>query len=222
MKNPKFKTAHLWLLLPFTIFIWGFYYSYWSVFTEVPFRQHVHSLTATLWIVILVIQPWIYNNKPISYHRKVGFVGLFLAGGVVFTALALLPFNGPFYGFTFSNLIQLSGFSTSVILAIFNAREYKKHARWMISTIFWVFPPATARLLGNTVPEINGWYASLFAMIIPLLILIYLDYRNEKVIYRAYILPTIFAFPIILLNPIMQETQWWINFCQTVIGQGIK
>ena len=92
----------------------------------------------------------------------------------------------------------------------------------MISTIFWVFPPATARLLKNVVPEINGWYASLFAMIIPLLILIYLDYRNEKVIYRAYLLPTILAFPIILLNPIMQETQWWIDFCQTVIGQGIK
>ncbi len=221
MKNPKFKTAHLWLLLPFAIFIWGFYYSYWSVFTEVLFRQHVHSLTATLWILILVIQPWIYNNKPISYHRKIGFVGLFLAGGVVFTALALLPFNDR-YGITFSNLIQLTGFSTSVILAIFNSREYKKHARWMISTVFWIFPPATARLLRNTVPEINGWYASLFAMIIPLLILIYLDYRNEKVIYRAYVIPTIAAFPIILLNPIMQKTQWWIEFCQTVIGQGVK
>ena len=221
MRNPKFKTAHLWLLIPFAIFIWGFYNSYWSVFTKVPFRQHVHSLTATLWIVILVIQPWIYNNKPISYHRKVGFVALFLAGGVVFTALALLPFNGPGYGITFSNLLQLTGFSASVILAIFNSREYKKHARWMISTLFWVFPPATARLFRNTVPEINGWYASLFAMIIPLLILIYLDYRNEKVIYRAYLIPVIAAFPIILLRPIMQETQWWINFCKTVIGQGV-
>lgn len=220
MRNPKFKSAHLWLLFPLVIFLWGFYYSYWSKFSEVLFRRHVHSLTATLWIVILTAQPWIYNHRSIAVHRKVGFVGLFLAGGVVFTSLALLPFNGPFYGITFSNLLQLIGFSTAVILAMLHSRNYKKHGRWMISTIFWILPPATSRLLAATVDGLNGWYASLFIAVIPLMILIYLDYRKEKVVYRAYLYPLIMSFPIILLNPVMQETQWWIDFCQSVIGQG--
>ena len=87
MKNPKFKTAHLWLLIPLFIFLSGFYYTYWSNFSEVLFRRHVHATTATLWIILLVIQPWVYNNKPLAYHRKIGFVGVFLAGGVVFTVL---------------------------------------------------------------------------------------------------------------------------------------
>jgi hypothetical protein len=113
-------------MIPLVIFLWGFYYSYWRIFPEVLFRRHVHAITATLWILILTIQPWIYNNKSITYHRNIGFVGLFLAGGVVFTSLALLPVNGSFYGFTFSNLLQLIGFSTSVILAMFNSKDYKK------------------------------------------------------------------------------------------------
>ncbi len=231
MKTPKFKTAHLWLLIPLVIFLSGFYYTYWRVFPEVLFRRHVHAITATLWILILVLQPWIYNNKSTRYHRKLGFVGLFLAGGVVFTALALLPFNGPAYGITFSNLVQLAGFSFSVILAMFNSRDYKKHARWMISSIFWIFPPATSRLIGfimwslndyeGSMWRIEAWYASLFTVIIPLSIMMYIDYRKEKVIYRAYLIPAIAAFPIILLNPILQESEWWVNFCKTVIGQGV-
>ena len=72
----------------------------------------------------------------------------------------------------------------------------------------------------GTMWRIEAWYASLFTMILPLLILIYLDYKKEKVIYRAYLLPLIGAFPIILGNSIMQESQWWVNFCKTVIGQG--
>ncbi|MDH4298140.1 MAG: hypothetical protein OEV74_17820 [Cyclobacteriaceae bacterium] len=146
-------------------------------------------------------------------------------------SFTLLPFNGPVFGITFSNLLELAGFSTSVILAMFNAREYKKHARWMISSIFWILPPATSRLIGfimwvlddynGTMWRMEAWYASLFTMVIPLSIMIYRDYRKEKIIYRAYLLPLIGAFPIILLNPIMQESQWWIKFCKTVIGQGI-
>jgi hypothetical protein len=89
----------------------------------------------------------------------------------------------------------------------------------MISNIFWILPPATSRLIGATIPGVNGWYASLFIVIIPLLILMYLDYRKEKVIYRAYLIPLLVTFPIILLNPVMQETTWWIDFCQKVIGQ---
>jgi len=101
----------------------------------------------------------------------------------------------------------------------------------MISSIFWILPPATSRLIGfimwvlddynGTMWRMEAWYASLFTMVIPLSIMIYRDYRKEKIIYRAYLLPLIGAFPIILLNPIMQESQWWIKFCKTVIGQGI-
>lgn len=230
VKNPKFRTAHLWLLIPLFIFLSGFYHTYWSNFTEVLFRRHVHAFTATIWMVLLVLQPWVYNHKSPLIHRKLGFVGLFIAGGVVFTALALLPFNGPAYGITFSNLLELTGFSISVMMAMFNSREYKKHARWMIASFFWILPAATSRLIGfimwalddfqGTMWRMEAWYASLLTMVIPLAIMIYLDYRREKIIYKAYLLPLIGAFPIILSSPVMQEVGWWIRFCKTVIGQG--
>jgi hypothetical protein len=231
MRNPKFPTAHLWLLIPLVILLSGFYYTYWSKFTEVPFRQHVHAFTATTWSILLVLQPWFYNNRPISYHRKIGFIGLFLAGGVVFTAFQLLPFNGTAYGFTFHNLIALIGFSTAVVLAMFNSREYKKHARWMISSVFWILQPAAGRLLyfvpmalNNGVSPFNRlsvWYFSVSLTLIPLLIIIYLDYRKEKVVYRSYLFAFTGAAISTSLFPFMQKAEWWISFCKTVMGQGL-
>ena len=88
-----YRKAHLWLIVPFVITLLGFFPSYWSRFTDAPFRQHLHGLTATAWYLLLIVQPWLYHNEPIRYHRKVGFVSIFIAGGVVFSALLVIPFN---------------------------------------------------------------------------------------------------------------------------------
>jgi len=139
----QFPKAHLWLLIPFFLTILGFYFSYWSKLSEVPFRHHGHGITATLWYVLLVIQPYVYNNKSLKLHRKIGFIGLFLAGGVVFSALQVIPYNIVSgltdylkYGLTFYDFVALMGFSLSVIMAMLKSKSKDKHARWMISTAF--------------------------------------------------------------------------------------
>ncbi|MBT8196194.1 MAG: hypothetical protein KJO64_07190 [Bacteroidia bacterium] len=155
LNTKLFPKAHVWLLIPFILTIAGFYMSYWSRFTDAPFRQHMHGLTAPAWYILVVLQPWLIHNKPARVHRKLGIVGVFLAGGVVFSAFQVMPYqvvneflpNVLKYGFSFADICALIGFSICVLLGVLNANKTNKHARWLISTVFWILLPATARLV---------------------------------------------------------------------------
>jgi len=241
-KINLFPKAHLWLLIPFVLTIAGFYLSYWSRFTEAPWRQHVHGLSATAWYLLVIFQPWLIHNKPASYHRKIGIIGVFLAGAVVFSAFQVMPFQvvNDFlpdvlkYGFSFVDLCALAGFSICVILGVLNAKNnnINVHARWLISTVFWILLPATARLV--YFPMLNAYDGNppitylqtvyltcIITAVIPLLFLMYLDYNKEKKVYKPYLFTlTGISFYTLALAP-MGKWQWWIDICNNIIGKGM-
>jgi hypothetical protein len=235
----SFPKAHLWLLIPFVMTVLGFYFSYWSKFGEVPFRHHGHGLTATLWYLLLIVQPWIYNNKSISTHRKVGFVGLFLAGGVVFSALQVIPYNIVSgltdylkYGLSFYDFGALVGFSASVILAMLNSRNKAKHSRWMIATAFWALQPAVSRLIFFPLyiaydgqppfAFIDAIYMGMGVVVLPLLVMIFMDYRKYKTIYKSYVFALVGVVLLTALVKIMGTNPWWIEWCDTILAKGMK
>lgn len=237
-KRQQFPKAHLWLLIPFFFTLAGFWFSYWSKFTEVPFRHHAHGLTATAWYILLIIQPWIYNRKSLKLHKQVGFIGLILAGGVVFSALQVIPYNIKSglvdylkYGLSFYDFLAITGFVVSVIMAMFNARKIELHARWMISTAIWALQPALARLIfiplfiasdGQPPFEfITAIYLALAVMGIPVLIMIVLDYKRFNKIYTPYVFALCGTLVLTLLIKVMGTSQWWIDWCNNVLVRGI-
>lgn len=237
-KQQTFPRAHYWLLIPFLIAMAGFFFSYWSVFTQVPFRFHVHGLTATAWYLLLVIQPWVYHQKSVRLHRKIGFVGIFLAGGVAFSALQMIPFNiigglseANRYGFSFFDFGALLGFSVSVVAAMLNSRNISLHARWMISTAFWALIPALGRLvyipmvisMGENAPFsfLETLYLCAAAASVPLLIMMYIDYRLERRIYLPYLLVLISVPLLTYLAGVMGTTSWWIEWCNQTLARGL-
>ncbi|MGB5236077.1 MAG: hypothetical protein WBM43_12635 [Flavobacteriaceae bacterium] len=240
IKPKLFPKAHLWLLMPFILTWAGFYLSYWSKFNEAPFRQHVHGLTATAWYILVILQPWLIHNKPAKYHRKLGIIGILLAGGVVGSALLVMPYQvvNEFlpdvlkYGFSFGDICALTGFSMCVVYGIWNAKDTDKHARWLISTVFWILLPATARLVyfplliayeGNPpITYIESVYICLIVTtIIPLSYMIFLDYRKEKKVYRSYLFALIgVTFYSLAIAP-MGNWPWWIDLCDKILGKGM-
>ena len=76
----RYRNTHLWLLLPFAVAVLGFVPSYWLRFFEVPWRHHVHGLTATLWFVLLVAQPYLISRGHAAQHRRYGMLALIVAG----------------------------------------------------------------------------------------------------------------------------------------------
>lgn len=239
-KISLFPKAHLWLLIPFVLTVAGFYLSYWSRFSEAPWRQHVHGLSATAWYILVILQPWLIHNKSIKYHKKLGIIGIFLAGAVVFSALQVIPHQvvNEFlpdvlkYGFTFADLSALFGFSVCVIFGVWNAKNINVHARWMISTVFWILLPATARLLyfpllniyqGN--PPITYLEAVYICFgvttFIPLIYLLYRDYKKERKVYKSYLFTLSGITFYTLAIAVMGKWQWWIDICHSIIGKGM-
>lgn len=226
-----FPKLHLWLIIPFVLTLLGFGH-YWTGFSEAPLRWHLHGISATAWYVALIIQPWLYHHRPIQVHRKLGMLGIILAGFVAASAIGVIrgnltqPTESPLYEVRYSlsvlDFLFVAGFLGSVIAAVWNAKNIQVHARWMISTVFWVLSPATTRLsfipLGIiyrpqsfadfpfTWPDVLGGNQVLIALVIGALIL--RDYRKEKKIYFSYVLAAIGQLVSLWLVFSLKDSVW--------------
>ena len=161
-----YRNFHLWMLVPFAISILGFSYSYYGNLANATFHQHVHGLSATLWYVLIVVQPYLIARKhDIRRHRSLGAIGTLLAGVVAGSALTIVPLNiddvatldpNGFFNPTFAyfaviiDVLLVSMFIASVALAILaiKRKDLAGHVQWMMASVFFVLSPALARMLG--------------------------------------------------------------------------
>lgn len=162
----RYRYFHLWMLLPFAISILGFSYSYYFNFTNATFHQHVHGISATLWYLLVVIQPYLITRRQnIQGHRTLGTIGIILAGIVAGSALAIIPKNidnvseldiNGFFNPTFAyfaaliDFVLVCLFIASVSLSILSIKKKKiaDHVQWLLASVFFVLSPALLRMLG--------------------------------------------------------------------------
>jgi len=225
----KYKNVHLWLLIPFAIVMLGFLPSYWLKLSEAPWRQHLHGITATLWFVLLVVQPYLITRGHKRQHRLYGMFALFLAGGVALSALSAIPYNlvneglppAARYGLSFIDIVLMPGFILAVLMAVKNARQVDDHARWMISTVFWAISPGLFRLLFVPLviletPDLGSKAPLLLAIsgLANILVLSFLMYRDKRA-HPAYLLAAIGS--LVFFVPMqVGEMQWWINLANAM------
>ena len=161
-----YRNFHLWMLIPFGISLLGFSYSYYMRLGSATFHQHVHGISATLWYVLIVVQPYLISRRnDVRRHRSLGAIATLLAGVVAGSALTLVPLNiddvatldpdGVFnptcaYFAVIIDVLLVSMFIASVVLAIFaiKRRDLAGHVQWMMASVFFVLSPALARMLG--------------------------------------------------------------------------
>jgi hypothetical protein len=164
--SAKYRNFHLWMLLPFAISLLGFSYSYFSKLADATFHQHVHGLSATLWYVLVVVQPYLITRRQdVRRHRLLGAFATLLAGVVAGSALTIIPKNiddvasldpNGFFNPTFAyfaviiDVVLVSLFLASVAMAIYRMkqRDLAGHVQWMMASVFFVLSPGLARLFG--------------------------------------------------------------------------
>lgn len=162
----KYHHFHRWMLLPFFISILGFSYSYFSKLSVATFHQHIHGISATLWYILIIIQPYlITQRKNFSRHKTLGTIGLILAGIVAGSAFTIIPknidnikeldingfFNPTFaYFAVFIDFVLISMYILSVSVAILNIKKknISGHVQWIMASVFFVLSPGLARLMG--------------------------------------------------------------------------
>ena len=168
MWTTKYKTLHLWMIIPMLIMQIGIYKDYWGDFSENAWSVHMHYWTGTTWYAFLIIQPYFATHGQLSRHRTIGIIGMFLAGGVCLTALSMLNRDivnaetslstpdrfGPFqpwffFGVAAVEIVMMIAFGFAVIKSIIHRKQVENHSWWLISTVFIIMMPALGRGIQN-------------------------------------------------------------------------
>lgn len=148
---------------------------------------HVHAALATIWVAMLIVQPFLIVNKKTAWHRTVGKASYF----VFVPAWIKIVHSG-----IYKNLFFSLGDCILLILfysfSVFYRNITPRHVRFMIV--------ATLVLLGPTLGKIGPVILSLdsivtqtlqYAIIILILTGLMLMIKRNKKDYRPYILAII-------------------------------
>ena len=181
------------MLIPMTFL--GFYKTYFIQFPS--FEEnitnfiHLHAIIASIWILLLIVQPLLILNRKNKLHRKIGQLSY-----IIFPIL-ILSFVPQMIRIIHSDNLQFLFFplADSVLLilfyslAMYHRRNVFKHMRYIIGTATVFLGPT----IGRIGPHIFEWSETLtqniqYGIIYLILIgLIFYDKRNKKN-YRPYLL----------------------------------
>lgn len=213
-----FRRIPIFLTLVFLVVVIGFTPSYFKSFFEIESIFHLHALPAVLWLIILIIQPILFNIGKIKLHRIVGLISLIIALLVFIGLLMIIDhmlmvnFNedktNAEYQFAFSSIAESIGFLVFVVLAYYHRKRIQLHSRYMISTAFFALAPGLIRLFDVSLAQNTSITYSICIVLIFILILI--DYKKKKV-YLPYLILLVWFSLIAVYFPSIHEWEWWRN-----------
>jgi len=170
----KYKTLHLWMIIPMIVMQFGIFKDYWGDFSENAWSVHVHYWTGTVWYLYLIFQPYLATHGQLARHRTLGIIGMFIAGGVCLTALSMMHRDivttqratempeqfGPFqpwffFGVAAVEIVMMTAFGFAVIKSIIHRKKIEDHAWWLISSVFIIMMPALGRGVQNVYVAMN-------------------------------------------------------------------
>jgi hypothetical protein len=144
----------------------AFWPSYFSRLGSQPsLHHHAHALAMTLWLALLVAQAWLMRAGNRALHRRIGLLAYVLVPVIAVVTLRFVHYTlqeVPLFGayplfFLALVVVTLVTFVALFALAMLYRRQPAVHARFMVSTLFPLFPPVTDRLIGRFMPSLMEW-----------------------------------------------------------------
>ncbi len=225
----KYKSLHQWMLIPMLVMQAGIFKDYWGDFTDNVWAVHIHYWTGTVWYLYLIIQPYFATHGQMARHRTNGIIGMFLAGGVCLTALAMMHRDlanadmaakmrdnfGPFepwffYGVAVVEIVMMMAFGFAIIKSIIHRKKMEDHAWWLIASVFLIMMPALGRGIQNVYvglhrsqwPAINIITPLFYAQAIIIVMLLLAAWKYGKLNHPATLLTLAVNIFILFLEPI--------------------
>jgi hypothetical protein len=207
-----------------TIFVIAIYCFYQSYFGEFPDFQdvvspignvpitittitHFHATMLVLWLLLLIVQPFLIIKKKVALHRLLGKASYFVVALMVLSLILIINQeqsrgkNLPVFA---ANLFDFPVFVVFYGLAIYYRKKPAYHARFMIISVLPFINPALARLGIAGVPIQLGFWLLFFVV----------EYFNRK-IYKPYLIGLgyyifnlIAVFGMFMLNQPLLEKLW--------------
>lgn len=169
--------------------------TFWPTYVSLPpsantLFTHFHAAVATLWVLMLIVQPWLIRAGRLRTHGKLGKVSWVLAPVFVIAAVLLAHsriqgLEGPAYAIqTYVLWLQVSlttVFALSYVMAMVYRKSMVHHARFMICTGLTLIDPVVIRLM-FWIDNTPSWNYQWFTFILTDLVLIALIWfeRNAR------------------------------------------
>ena len=210
----------------------GFSMSYFARLRSTDVYHHIHGATVGLWIVLLIVQPILYQRGKLALHRKLGwFATIVLVPLIVLCGFKMLQMMmrsqdayppGATYMLSFFDVFGMLIFVLFFGLGIYHAKNVHNHARYMVCTVLTILPPAITRVLffipwfDSFSKTVNGSFVTIYVV---LLILLWDDKRSGK-IRKPYIVAFIlFALLQTAMN-FAPGWAWWHGAMDWYAGLG--
>ena len=141
----------------------AFWPSYFSRLSDQPSaHHHAHGLAMSAWLALLIAQASLMRAGNRALHRRLGLLSYALVPIIVVVTLRFVHYTvrevpelGD-YGLFFLALVvfTLVTFVALFALAMVYRKQPAVHARFMVSTLFPLFPPVTDRLIARFMPSV--------------------------------------------------------------------
>jgi hypothetical protein len=151
-----------WYLIAFlAVTILAFWPNYFGMLDRAPAGHHMHGITATMWMLLLIWQGWAIHNKRRDQHALTGkasfvIMPLFLAAGLWVTQMTIVKEDmfKEMFGLRLSPGDWGAVFYVALVYALALRHRYKVHlhARYMLVTIVPLIGPSIVRLFTGFVP----------------------------------------------------------------------
>lgn len=215
---PSYGRAHWYFLAALAILVAGFWPSFFRPMGAGDIGHTLHGITATLWVIALMVQSFLMSRGDVQWHRRIGRTAAFVLlpvlsvsalhmVRVMFANGQMPPFLPPLLAFI--DIPTVLFLVVLVTLGLRNVRTPEAHKRFMASTVLLAFPPALTRLyqqLGiDFFPALHGSFITVELILIALLI----ADRRAGVRRAAY--PMSLAFFVLvhaLMMPVSSSAPW--------------
>ena len=194
MERAYRHTGYFMLLLIPMVFL-GFYKTYFSQLPEfnpkITWAHHLHAAIASVWIVMLILQPFLISNRKFKIHKMVGKLSYVIFPLLILSFLPMIArkiSSAPAVNI-FVPIGDCIILTLLYSLAIYNRRKTPYHMRYMIGTAIVFLGPTFGRVgalllgLSESVTQ-NVQYTIIYLI---LLGLIGLDKKHKKD-FRPYLL----------------------------------
>jgi hypothetical protein len=121
---------------------------------------HLHALTATAWMLLLIAQPAAIRSRKLALHRALGRLSYFVAPLVVVSMVLLAHKNSSASGISeverlgvYVPLSLVVLFGLSYALAIVTRKIMALHSRFMVCTALTLIDPVGVRLMFWAFPK---------------------------------------------------------------------
>lgn len=163
-----YRYAHLYVAFVLLVILGGFWASYWSTIGNVPIAFHMHAMSSSTWLLLLIVQSVSIHRRANAFHKQMGQASFILFPFLILGFMMIIDVsanryaaadndfilhNGPSFGLGMA--IAIAAYLTLYYQALKNRRNIKLHAGYMLATPLILFESPFSRVMEQFLPWMN-------------------------------------------------------------------